>query len=214
MARVSGAEEVERDFERTFVMTIEQLEFAISQYLDGTLLADEEAALVERLATDPSARAIFAEYEKLNTVVKSAMPLPAIDWSSFSQQVSSAVEREDAPVKTFKLPMAWIGSLVAMAAVIAIGFGIFFNRPGQQGPKGHTEVSLLPHKSLGSITIKGPAIERATRPALAQVSISAPPSLAQGGRDWRYAQEIVTRPSRVIIASSAESAQDNASLPY
>jgi hypothetical protein len=194
-------------------MTSDQLEFAISQYLDGTLPAEEEAALVERLATDPQARELFAEYEKLNTVVKSAMPLPGIDWSSFSQQVSSAVEREEAPVKTFKLPMAWIGSIVALAACIAIGFGIFFNRPGQQGPKGRTEVSLLPHKSIGSITIKGPAIERATHPALAQVTVSAPSSLAQG-RDWRYAQEIVTRPSRVIIASSAESAQDNASLPY
>lgn len=194
-------------------MTIDQLEFAISQYLDGTLPADEEAALVERLATDPKARQIYAEYENLNTVVKTAMPLPAIDWSSFSQQVSTAVEREDAPVKTFKLPMAWIGSLVAMAACIAIGFGIFFDR-GQKSTPGHTEVSVLTPSHAGSITVQGPAFERTAQPALAQVTISAPPSLAQGGRDWRYAQEIVTRPSRVIIASSAESAQDNASLPY
>ncbi len=194
-------------------MTPEALEFAISQYLDGTLPADEEAALVERLATDPMAREIYAEYEKLNAVVKTAMPLPAIDWSSFSQQVSSAVEREEAPLKTFKLPMAWLGSLVAMAACIAIGFGVFFNR-GKQSAPGHSEVSVLTPTHTGSITVKGPAFEHTAQPALAQVTISAPPSLAQGGRDWRYAQEIVTRPSRVIIASSAESAQDNASLPY
>jgi anti-sigma factor RsiW len=43
-------------------MTSEALEFSISQYLDGNLPTDEEAALVERLATDPAARALFAEY--------------------------------------------------------------------------------------------------------------------------------------------------------
>jgi negative regulator of sigma E activity len=195
-------------------MTTEALEFSISQYLDGTLPADEEAALVERLATDPAARALFAEYEKLNTVVKSAMPLPEIDWSSFSQQVSSAVEREDAPVKTFKLPMRWIGSVVAVAACAAIAFGVFFmNRTNEHGG-GNTNVSLVPpQKSLGTITVTGPAIERTNQTAVAQVTITAPPSLAAGS-DWHYAEDIVTRPSRVIIASSAEAAQDSSSLPY
>ena len=194
-------------------MTTDQLEFSISQYLDGTLSADEQAALEERLATDSQARELFAEYQKLNDVVKSAMPMPAIDWSSFSQQVSSAVAREEAPVKTFKLPFAWIGSAIALAAGVAIAFGIFFFRDHGIGPSKPDNVALVLPKPHGSITIKGPAIEQAAQPALAQISISAPPSLAQG-RDWRYAEEIVTRPSRVIIASSAESAQDSSSLPY
>ena len=195
-------------------MTTDQLEYSISQYLDGNLPADEEAALVERLATDPAARALFAEYEKLNTVVKSAMPLPEIDWSSFSQQVSSAVEREDAPVKTFKLPMGWIGSVVALAACAAIAFSVFFTSRTHEQGAGNTNVSLVPpQQSLGTITVTGPAIERTKRAAVAQITITAPPSMAQG-RDWRYAEEIVTRPSRVIIASSAEAAQDSSSMPY
>ena len=193
-------------------MTTDQLEFAISQYLDGNLPADEEAALVERLATDSAARELFSEYEKLNTVVKTAMPLPAVDWSSFSRQVSSAVEREEAPVKTFKLPM-WLGSAIAVAAAFAIAFGVLFvNR--DHGTKKGPEVSILsPQQHLGTITVAGPVVERATQPALAQITITAPPSMAQS-RDWRYAEEIVTRPSRVIIASGAEPAQDSSPMPY
>ena len=198
---------------RQSIMTTDQLEFAISQYLDGNLPADEEAALVERLATDPAARELFAEYEKLNAVVKTSMPLPVIDWSSFSQQVSSAVEREEAPVKTFKLPM-WIGSAIAVAACAALTFGIFFMNHSHAPGGGNSSVTLVPpQQSLGTITVSGPAIERTAQPAVAQITITAPPSMAQG-RDWRYAEEIVTRPSRVIIASGAEPAQDSSSTPY
>jgi anti-sigma factor RsiW len=42
------------------IMSTDQLEFSISQYLDGTLPADEQAALEERLATDAQARELFA----------------------------------------------------------------------------------------------------------------------------------------------------------
>jgi anti-sigma factor RsiW len=196
-------------------MTNDQLEFSISQYLDGNLPADEEAALVERLATDPAARELFAEYEKLNTVVKTAMPLPAVDWHSFSQQVSSAVEREDAPVRTLKLPFSWIGSTIAVAACAAIAFGVFFMTRTHEHGVGNTNIAVGPpiQQPLGNITVTGPGIEQATQPAVAQITITAPPSMAQG-RDWRYAEEIVTRPSRVIIASSAEAAQDSPSTPY
>jgi hypothetical protein len=197
-------------------MTTDQLEFSISQYLDGNLPTDEEAALVERLATDPAARALFAEYEKLNAVVKSAMPMPEIDWSSFSRQVSSAVEREDAPVRTLRLPMRWMGSIVAVAACAAIAFGVFFMNRTHENGTGNTNIAIGPPpqtRPLGSITVAGPTIERTNQTAVAQVTITAPPSLA-AGRDWRYAEDIVTRPSRVIIASSAEAAQDSSSLPY
>ena len=41
-------------------MTRDELEFSISQYLDGTLGARERDALDERLATDAEARALLA----------------------------------------------------------------------------------------------------------------------------------------------------------
>ena len=42
-------------------MTRDELEFRISQYLDGALAAGEQAALEARFATDADARAMLDE---------------------------------------------------------------------------------------------------------------------------------------------------------
>jgi hypothetical protein len=115
-------------------MTLEQLEFAITQYLDGTLPADEVGALEARLAADAAARGLLEEHraltaflrsepgpdmdwaeiaadlsavvtgtvseasrvedQKLNVVLKSATPLPAIRWEALAQHISQAVDAE------------------------------------------------------------------------------------------------------------------------
>ena len=56
-------------------MTPDQLEFAISQYLDGTLAADEQAALERHLETDAGARQMLAEYRAPKNYKASDCPL-------------------------------------------------------------------------------------------------------------------------------------------
>jgi anti-sigma factor RsiW len=193
-------------------MTTDQLEFAINQYLDGTLPADEAAALEERLATDSQARQLFAGYQNLNGALKSSMPIPQIAWDDFSRSVSEAVAKEEPPVRTYKLHFGWIGSAIALAACVAIGFGIFMNRP--HSTEGTGPIAGVPPKTGPAVVlVTGPTVDAATQPAVAQITISAPSSVARSN-DWRYAEEIVTRPSRVIIASGAEPAQDSSSMPY
>jgi anti-sigma factor RsiW len=51
-------------------MTPDQLEFSISQYIDGALAPLEQAVLDEVLATDANARALLEQYRKLNALVK------------------------------------------------------------------------------------------------------------------------------------------------
>lgn len=70
-------------------MTTEQLEFAITRYLDGTLPSEERAALEERLATDPQAQALLAEHEKLTALLRS--PLPEMAWSELAGDFSAVV---------------------------------------------------------------------------------------------------------------------------
>src|SRR6266511_2754497 len=63
-------------------MTREQLEFLISQYLDGSLTADEVVALEQVLARDESARALLEEHRKLDALLKAAKvatPLPGLE---------------------------------------------------------------------------------------------------------------------------------------
>src|SRR5436190_2074679 len=63
-------------------MTREQIEFLISQYLDGSLTADEVVALEQILARDQEARALLDEHRKLSALLKSAKaatPLAGLD---------------------------------------------------------------------------------------------------------------------------------------
>src|SRR3954449_660905 len=101
-------------------MTPDQLEYAISQYLDGTLAPLESAALEERLAGDAEARELFGEYQRLDGVVKNALPEPDVDWSAYSAQLSDRVADAVAPVKHYRLSFRTIGWASAVAASLLI----------------------------------------------------------------------------------------------
>ena len=71
-------------------MTLEQLEFAITQYLDGTLPPEELGALETRLAVDPQAQALLGEHERLTTALRGE-PLPELDWAEVARDLSAVV---------------------------------------------------------------------------------------------------------------------------
>ena len=71
-------------------MTPEQLELAITHYLDGTLPADEVGAIEETLATDPRARGLLEEHEKLTAMLRS-QPLPEMDAAELARDLSAVV---------------------------------------------------------------------------------------------------------------------------
>jgi anti-sigma factor RsiW len=71
-------------------MTSEQLEFAITQYLDGTLPPEEVGALQARLESDPEAQALLAVHERLTTLLRS-LPGPELDWSELAGDFSAVV---------------------------------------------------------------------------------------------------------------------------
>jgi len=71
-------------------MTLEQLEFAITQYLDGTLPADEVGALERRLAEDAAARGLLEEHRALTACLRSE-PSPDMDWAEVAADLSAVV---------------------------------------------------------------------------------------------------------------------------
>src|SRR5213075_2681256 len=95
MARVSGKEEVERDFEGILVMSQEQMEFLISQHLDGTISPEDEAILRKLLETSEDARRLLGEYQKLDEVMKGGMPVPQMRWEKVGEMISSAVSASE-----------------------------------------------------------------------------------------------------------------------
>src|SRR5438105_19050 len=98
-------------------MDREQLEFRISQYVDGTLPAAEVAALEAVLAADAEARAVLEDFRKLDAAMKDQARLPQIYWDRLAAHLSDAVARQDeamapasiairAPIRAWWRPLA------------------------------------------------------------------------------------------------------------
>lgn len=121
-------------------MVDEEFQFAISQYLDGSLPAEKIPAVEARLATDAEAKSVLAEFRRVNDLVAGAFPLPEMDWDRLSQEISRAIDEEE---KTGPLLIAsaaehadlaerstwWAGRWAyAMAAgvLLAITVGVIF----------------------------------------------------------------------------------------
>ncbi|MGA2499331.1 MAG: hypothetical protein ABSH20_16450 [Tepidisphaeraceae bacterium] len=75
-------------------MNREQIEFAISRLLDGDLSAGEIARLEAVLASDPSARKLCDELQAINQNLKSASPLPAVNWDRLADTISASAAQQ------------------------------------------------------------------------------------------------------------------------
>src|SRR2546421_2278245 len=141
--------------------TADELEFAISQYIDGTLGPLEEAALEEVLATDESARATLAAFRKLDAALKTNLPEAQVDHNALEARITGALSQLDAPVRHFKLsPMTM--RIVAIAASVVIIVGAAMLLLSRKGPgTGNSEVVV--NHNLGNSTaplVEGPSPER------------------------------------------------------
>lgn len=197
-------------------MTPEQLEYSISQYIDGTLSPLERDALDEQLATDPAARALLEEYRSLNAIVKTDMPRgPAIDWDQLGRRIGDAVAREPSPAgRTYQL--AWVRSVqrIAIAACILMVFGL-----GIQSYRSHVAFQVSgpapapPLTGVSIVMITGPQEEAPSGAVVAQIAIGPAPSVDEFA--WRYADSgVVARPQVVLIDRAYGPAQDMNPMPY
>ena len=187
----------------------DELEFAISQYIDGTLKPLEQAALEEALATDESARTLLAEYRRLDEKLKATRSEPSIDHASFAAQIVDSLKEADAPVRHFKTTFTM--RLVAAAAVVLIAVGLVgqvMQRFGNRHPGGGVESQPLAQNT--SALVQGPSVADATNRAEVDVSVGAPPGFASAGFSE---QAVISRPPQLVIESSALPAQDSAA-PY
>jgi anti-sigma factor RsiW len=184
--------------------SLEQLEFAISQYLDGTLGPVETAALDERFASDPDARALLAEYQQLDAALKKSHRVPDVKWDRLTQQISESLRNEEiparAPIRLF-LARSTANLAIAASVLIAVSMGIAIYL--QQNAN-----TIDTHSpALTVVQISGPQIEIAQASAVQEIAIG--PALSSDGIDSQWVQTIVPRRSSVTIASSAASAQDS-----
>jgi anti-sigma factor RsiW len=196
-------------------MIDDRLQFAITQYLDGSLPSEEREELEKRLAEDAEARQLMEEYRRLDGVLRAAEPLPRINWDRLQEHLSAAVaagaeeegEADEAVAGRIAPPappsLGWMSATrrlaIAASVLLLIGAGVvaFFVLRGQTG--GEPRVAVADVRVLESEAITGPSVS--------DVSIGPAPALAAGG-DTFHDSGVVLRPSLVMIETAGQPAQD------
>ena len=205
-------------------MTRDELEFSISQYVDGTLVDDQQrSALEERLATDAEARALYAEYQTLQGVLTTSLPaMPEVDWDQFAARVSAAVDREEMPAQSYKISR-WFSAPMkfAMAASVLVAGAIAFTVMRQDNSNTGTSPTNTPTQivrvdSPGEAVDTSSAVAVNASPAQPALTVAIVPPAADEERPTvlRYADSVVQRPSRAMIVSAAPVGQDTSAAPF
>jgi anti-sigma factor RsiW len=199
-------------------MTRDELEFQISQYLDGTLGGAEESALEARLAADADARALLDEYRRLDVVLKAA-PVPAVDWDALSGQICGAVaEQEQEPAQTYRIGAYRTMTGLALAACLLIGLG-FGIRLLQRSPMNQTGgvAAVKPSKAPVEIVVvdatPAPAAPAASAEPIVGIAVGPSTSLQDRPGFAGFHDDIISRPSQVFIARGGEPVHDATFLP-
>ena len=180
----------------------DQLDYLLSQYLDGTLSAPEQKALEARLAQDPELRARLEEYARLDNLLRTALPTPQIPWNKFADQISNAIAAAPRPARSYRLHPALIGAAaLAACALLAIGITQHLQNQAPQPEIGSIQTQP-PVVEIAMADVVGPAAESPAGKSWAEVGLGPPPSAADMSPD-SFAP-VVAQPSRVYIASATD----------
>lgn len=194
-------------------MTRDELEFSISQYLDGTLPERERDALETRLGSDVEARAIFAEYESIERVLGAA-PLPEVRWDRFAREISAAVAREEMPAQSFVMSRWLRPARLALAASVLIVGGIGFALL-RAGGGFTTSESAEPTRIVRTDPpAEAPVADTPTPTEPIRIAIGPSDAVRDEPTVVYYADTLVQRPSRALIVSAARSGEDNTVTPF
>ena len=198
-------------------MDRDDLEFLISQYVDGTLRGGQLEALEARLKLDPAARAVLAEYRALDAQLK-ALPKPNVRWDALAEQISTAVAEAEAPAQSYRLAdYRWANRWVAVAAAVLVAAGTAF--VALRSATTLKPIAIIdptpPTPTAVTVIALGPS-ETDIAPSTSPVTVAIGPSdrLQDQGALNRYAAEVIGRPAQVLIASTASPVQDTGLSPF
>jgi anti-sigma factor RsiW len=124
-------------------MDLNDFEFLLTQYLDGTLSADQRQSVEQRLNADPQAKTLLEQYRKLDqALAMDSTTLEAIRWDRLSAHISDKVdERNSTPIFSF----SWLSSAAAVAAMLLVVVGIwkvYLQQPAAHLGSPHPEVAM------------------------------------------------------------------------
>jgi anti-sigma factor RsiW len=192
-------------------MVHEDLEFLISQYIDGTISPDDRVALEARLATDVEARELVREYRKLEGLIQANVPpVPEVDYDALTSRINDAIDEQQAErTRRFRIP--WIGGGIGLAlaasVMIVIGTWMRTATPTKTGPG-----QLAAGKAVAEVAVVFPEVSISPGPAVQVVEISGP--AGGGSASIAISEAIVHQSNTLFIAKADTPAQDTSRILY
>jgi anti-sigma factor RsiW len=191
-------------------MNPHDLEFQVSQYVDGQLDAAATAALEVRLRDDAAARSLLAEYKQVAAFVRDNSSLPAINWNRLAESISTNIDASEEQRIERRFRMPWIqvaGSIAAVAACVVIGLFIFRSQEVTSPTKSNVAVA---RPRIAEISL-APA-QLAAGPRVADVTIDMPnDDTALAAMVW---DELQPRNSRIVVTAGAPAVMPDALLGH
>jgi len=183
-------------------MIDEETQFAISQYVDGSLAPAEAARLELRFVSDAESRRLLEEYRRLDQMVKSAMPEPEMDWDAMARKISFAIDEGEAQAPLSLVASApatrWRTLAIAASVLVCVSFAAIawqtmLRRSAQSGEN----VALEPSRPQGYAMVNTFRIEE---------SISSGEILVQIGQHQRSGTSMLAEMADLYpaIASAAQ----------
>jgi anti-sigma factor RsiW len=139
------------------MMIAEETEFQISQYHDGTLSPAARSAVDELLKSDPAARKVLEDFQKLDSRLANLRIAPPVQWDRYATRISIALNEEntpeqntpeentpaeDTPATAGRIGFAaWSGRLrIAAAVLIVATVGVILRHGNHASPLPRTSV--------------------------------------------------------------------------
>jgi len=190
-------------------MISEQIEFQISQYVDGTLSSAEHAAVDELLAGDPHARKILADYRRLNLQLTMMNAGPSVQWDGLCDRLSAGIDRGAAPVVAGRIGrLSSFASKLRIAAALLLAATAWMILRHRSNPV----TPAIPHAPVSAMEVQGPQSEIATGPAVEDVQVK-PSQMAARNQAPRYGEGVIDQgPSKVVISGLTPSPKKNSQL--
>jgi len=195
-------------------MLNDDLEFSITQYLDGSLDETKRIALEAQLAADPEARALLAEHRALGDLLQS-IPLPQVRWEKLSHHISAAIDDQESAPLTHASWWIWarMPQVAAIAASVLLVTGLAMHF--LLGPQPPSSRPVIPGPNLiASISVDGPSEDAPDGLPVTEVSIGPGGSYAKASSLAPYADQIEVRPARVVIAAGIPQEQPPSAFPF
>ncbi len=177
-------------------MLAEEKQFLVSQYVDGTLTADERHAVDAMLKSDVDAQKLLVDFRELNNHLLAGDRGPTIRWDSFSRHISGALsddaERATTPVIAGRIGN-WSSARLRIAAAILVAATAWI-----AVEHGHSTKPAVIPTPAPSCDVTGPEADAANGPHVTEVSVG-PSAVAAGKEALRYGQGATVHPSKVVI---------------